>query len=74
LRRYRFPDPADSPSPLFDQLVWPRDAGYEGTDCFWMRAGHAIYGGFKGAPATRRDRRLGFAEALAAAQAVGDAR
>jgi trans-aconitate methyltransferase len=45
---YRFPDPFDKPSPLFDQLVWLKEAGFAVVDCFWMQAGHAIYGGYKG--------------------------
>jgi tRNA (cmo5U34)-methyltransferase len=42
------PDPYDQPSPLFDQLLWLREAGFDLVDCFWMRAGHAIYGGYRG--------------------------
>jgi SAM-dependent methyltransferase len=41
------PDPMDKPSRLFDQLLWLREAGFSQVDCFWMRAGHAIYGGYK---------------------------
>jgi SAM-dependent methyltransferase len=41
------PDPMDQPSRLFDQLQWLREAGFTHVDCFWMRAGHAIYGGYK---------------------------
>lgn len=45
---FEYPDPAvDKPSPLPDQLVWLREAGYEGVDAFWVRAGHAVYGGYK---------------------------
>ena len=44
---YRHPDPMDRPSPLFDQLCWLRDAGFAIVDCFWMQAGHAIYGGYR---------------------------
>lgn len=44
---YRYPDPYDTPSPLFDQLLWLKEAGFETVDCFWMQAGHAIYGGYK---------------------------
>ena len=43
---YRTLDPADRPSALFHQLVWLRHAGFAAVDCFWMYAGHAIYGGF----------------------------
>jgi tRNA (cmo5U34)-methyltransferase len=41
------PDPLDQPSPLFDQLQWLAAAGFSGVDVFWMKAGHAIYGGVK---------------------------
>ena len=41
------PDPYDQPSPLADQLNWLRDAGFSEVDCFWMYAGHAIFGGYK---------------------------
>ena len=40
-------DPMDKPSPLFDQLLWLREAGFRHVDCFWMYAGHAIYGGYR---------------------------
>lgn len=42
------PDPVDKPSSIFDQLTWLRDAGFEKVDVFWMRAGHAVFGGYKG--------------------------
>ena len=48
---YRYPDPVDQPSPLFDQLLWLKEAGFEIVDCFWLQAGHAIYGGYKSAGA-----------------------
>ncbi len=41
------PDPIDQPSPLFDQLRWLAEAGFEAVDVHWMKAGHAIYGGRK---------------------------
>ncbi len=44
---YEFDDPADTPSSLFDQLLWLKEAGFSVVDCFWLRAGHAIYGGYK---------------------------
>lgn len=40
-------DPIDHPSRLFDQLQWLREAGFRDVDCFWMHAGHAIYGGYR---------------------------
>jgi tRNA (cmo5U34)-methyltransferase len=41
------PDLVDHPSPLNDQLGWLSEAGFSTASCFWMRAGHAIYGGYK---------------------------
>ena len=41
------PDPYDQPSSLPDQLLWLREAGFRKVDCFWMYAGHAIFGGYK---------------------------
>jgi SAM-dependent methyltransferase len=40
-------DEMDKPSPLADQLAWLREAGFASADCFWMYAGHAIYGGYR---------------------------
>jgi SAM-dependent methyltransferase len=40
-------DEIDHPSRLFEQLLWLRDAGFARVDCFWMLAGHAIYGGYR---------------------------
>ena len=64
---YRYPDPYDTPSPLFDQLLWLKEARFEAVDCFWMQAGHAIYGGYK-----QRDqlpqKTLSFQTALTTAQ------
>jgi cyclopropane fatty-acyl-phospholipid synthase-like methyltransferase len=44
---YRYHDPFDQPSPLFNQLLWLKEAGFAVVDCFWMQAGHAIYGGYR---------------------------
>lgn len=44
---YRYPDPVDTPSRLFDQLQWLEKAGFREVDVCWMRAGHAIFGGTK---------------------------
>jgi tRNA (cmo5U34)-methyltransferase len=46
---YRHPDEIDMPSPLFEQLRWLNDAGFTGVDCWFLVAGHAIYGGYRGA-------------------------
>jgi tRNA (cmo5U34)-methyltransferase len=47
LYRYFDPQDIDKPSGLFDQLKWLEAAGFEDVDVFWMRAGHAIFGGHK---------------------------
>lgn len=44
---FDYPDPVDMPSPLADQLRWLADIGYVGVDAFWVRAGHAVYGGYR---------------------------
>lgn len=44
---YRHPDPIDKPSRLLDQLNWLEAAGFGDVDVYWMRAGHAIFGGRK---------------------------
>jgi tRNA (cmo5U34)-methyltransferase len=45
---YRTPDVEfDKPSGLFEQLRWLEAAGFQQVDCFWLRAGHAVYGGYK---------------------------
>jgi trans-aconitate methyltransferase len=49
---YRFPDDADQPAALFHHLVWLRHAGFSAVDCFWLNAGHAVFGGFKPAAAS----------------------
>ena len=44
---YRTPDfDFDKPSVLAQQLQWLIDAGFEVADCFWMFAGHAVYGAY----------------------------
>lgn len=48
---FEYPDPMDQPSPLPDQLDWLRDIGFVEVDVYWMRAGHAIFGGAKPAVA-----------------------
>ncbi|MEX2426170.1 MAG: class I SAM-dependent methyltransferase, partial [Thermomicrobiaceae bacterium] len=45
---YRTPDyEFDKPSRLFDQLSWLQEIGFVGVDCFWLRAGHAVFGGYR---------------------------
>jgi len=41
------PDPVDKPSALYDQLRWIEAAGLVEVDVYWMKAGHAIFGGRK---------------------------
>jgi tRNA (cmo5U34)-methyltransferase len=44
---YDHPDPVDKPSTLPEQLRWMEEAGFEGVDVFWARAGHALLGGYR---------------------------
>ena len=47
---YEFPvedDDIDHPSTLPEQLGWLTEAGYVGVDAFWVRARHALFGGYK---------------------------
>ncbi len=45
---YRTPDyEFDKPSRLTDQLDWLSEAGLTGVDCYWLRAGHAVFGGYR---------------------------
>ncbi len=44
---YNDPDSYDKPSLLSDQLRWLHEAGFAYADCFWLQAGHAIYGGYR---------------------------
>ena len=62
---YRYPDPMDQPSPLAAQLGWIEQAGFTTADCFWMEAGHAIYGGYKAGAGKGH---VGYARALEAAE------
>lgn len=36
----------DKPSLLSEQLDWLKEAGFTTVDCFWLQAGHAVYGGY----------------------------
>lgn len=49
---FRCPDASDQPSALMHHLVWLRHAGFAAVDCWWMDAGHAVFGGFKQAGAS----------------------
>jgi tRNA (cmo5U34)-methyltransferase len=44
---YQFPDAFDKPSTLFEHLCWLQQAGFKDVDAYWLKAGHAIYGGRK---------------------------
>jgi tRNA (cmo5U34)-methyltransferase len=47
---YEYPvgdDDIDMPSPLVDQLRWLGEAGFTGVDAWWVRAGHALFGGYR---------------------------
>jgi tRNA (cmo5U34)-methyltransferase len=45
--RYFDSEDIDKPSRLFDQQKWLEQAGFVDVDAYWMRAGHAIFGGWK---------------------------
>ena len=60
---FRFPEPGEMPSPLFDQLAWLREAGFASADCFWLLAGHAVYGGYKKESGATSER-ISYEEAL----------
>ena len=59
---FRHPEPSEMLAPLSHQLGWLADAGFEGVDCFWLSAGYAVYGGYKGGDAARN--RLALEDAL----------
>ncbi len=44
---FHHPDPVDKPSGIHEQLNWLAEAGFEDVDVYWLRAGHAIFGGLK---------------------------
>ena len=44
---FRYPDPSDMPATVADQLIWLSDAGFQDVDCWWLKAGHAVFGGYK---------------------------
>lgn len=44
---FAYPDPdVDKPSNIQNNLTWLSEAGYTGVDAFWVRSGHAVYGGY----------------------------
>ncbi len=45
--RYLDPDDIDHPSPLFEQLKWLEQAGFIGIDVHFIKAGHALFSGWK---------------------------
>ena len=46
-------DPIERPSPLADHLAWLGEIGFTGVDAFWVKAGHALFGGYKGTASSR---------------------
>ncbi len=44
---FKYPDPVDKPSGLFEQLKWLEEAGLVDVDVYWMESGLAIFGGRK---------------------------
>ena len=68
---FRHPEPSEMLSPLSRQLAWLADAGFEGVDCFWLQAGYAVFGGYKGGSAVQDT--LSFESAMEAARAAIEA-
>ena len=48
---FRNPESSEMLSPLSHQLGWLAEAGFTGVDCFWLNAGYAVFGGYKGGAA-----------------------
>jgi tRNA (cmo5U34)-methyltransferase len=44
---YHYPDPMDKPSSVYEHVRWLEQAGFNDVDVYWLKAGHAIYGGWK---------------------------
>jgi tRNA (cmo5U34)-methyltransferase len=44
---YHYPEPMDKPSAVHEHLRWLEEAGFSAVDVYWLKAGHAIYGGRK---------------------------
>lgn len=46
---FQYPDldPIDQPSTLVEQLNWLIQAGFQDVDVHWLKAGHAIFAGWK---------------------------
>ena len=61
---FRHPEPSEMLAPLSHQLAWLEDAGFQGVDCFWLHAGYAVFGGYKGKGAS--EDRLSLEDAMAA--------
>jgi tRNA (cmo5U34)-methyltransferase len=45
---FRYPDPFDKPSVVYELLRALSDAGFGAVDCPWAYAGHAVHVGYKG--------------------------
>ncbi len=60
---FEHPDPVDQPSPLLTQLQWLAEEGLQ-ADCFWLQAGHAIYGGYRPPVSSLGTSAVSFREAL----------
>ncbi len=44
---FHYPDAMDKPSSVYEHLRWLEEAGFSVVDVYWLKAGHAIYGGWK---------------------------
>ena len=66
---FRHPEASEMLAPLPHQLAWLAAAGFEGVDCFWLQAGYAVFGGYKGGGAAQGGG-LPFEDALKAVRAA----
>lgn len=68
---FRHPESSEMLAPLSHQLAWLADAGFEGVDCYWLQAGYAVFGGYKGAASANG--RLSLEDAMNAVSAAIEA-
>ena len=68
---FRHPESSEMLAPLSGQLAWLADAGFDGVDCFWLNAGYAVFGGYKGGSEVQD--RLSFEDATEVALAALEA-
>ena len=66
---FKHPEPSEMLAPLSHQLSWLTAAGFDGVDCFWLQAGYAVFGGYKGSSVAENGK-LPFEDALNAVRSA----